>query len=163
MAEVELRLADAVDASQVLTLLKQLTQESDTFMVDTDLRQIDVATEARQIDLINQTKTNLLAVAEYDNQLIGIITVDQVNCVEGELGVAVLADFQHNGIGTALVDLAVDWFDSFSQLNELSLQVYETNTVAVNLYKRFDFEMINKQSKNEQVIFNMLRKKTSND
>ncbi|KRM93491.1 GNAT family acetyltransferase [Lentilactobacillus senioris DSM 24302 = JCM 17472] len=141
MAEVNIRVAEPEDAKDILNLLRQLETESDTFLVDADLSQITAEMEAHQIELINQTRTNFLGVAEYDGQLIGIVTVDEVD-QNGEVGIAVLNEFQQNGIATALLDMSIDWAENYSQLTELILSVYVDNIAAVKLYRNFNFEVI---------------------
>ncbi|MGF7437704.1 N-acetyltransferase family protein [Lentilactobacillus senioris] len=141
MAEVNIRVAEPEDAKDILNLLRQLETESDTFLVDADLSQITAEMEAHQIELINQTRTNFLGVAEYDGQLIGIVTVDEVDQT-GEVGIAVLNEFQQNGIATALLDMSIDWAENYSQLTELILSVYIDNIAAVKLYRNFNFEVI---------------------
>ncbi|WP_054669304.1 GNAT family N-acetyltransferase [Lentilactobacillus senioris] len=79
--------------------------------------------------------------AEYDGQLIGIVTVDEVD-QNGEVGIAVLNEFQQNGIATALLDMSIDWAENYSQLTELILSVYVDNIAAVKLYRNFNFEVI---------------------
>ncbi|MCY9807221.1 GNAT family N-acetyltransferase [Lentilactobacillus senioris] len=140
MAEVDIRVAEPTDAQNILTLLHQLDTESDTFLVDADLSQITAEMEAHQIELINQTRTNFLGVAEYDGQLIGVVTVDEVDQT-GEVGIAVLNEFQQNRIATALLDMTVDWAENYSQLTDLILSVYVDNIAAVKLYSNFEFEV----------------------
>lgn len=140
MAEVDIRVAAPDDAQAVLSLLHQLSNESDTFLVDADLSKITAELEARQIELINQTRTNFLGVAEYAGKLIGIVTVDEV-AANGEVGIAVLSEFQQNGIATALLDMAMDWAENYSELAALILSVYVDNVAAIKLYRNFEFEI----------------------
>ncbi|WP_243685910.1 hypothetical protein [Lentilactobacillus rapi] len=61
--EVNFRLAEPADAQAILELLVRLQRESDTFLVDSDLSEITAEMEADQIRLINQSHTNLMAIA----------------------------------------------------------------------------------------------------
>ncbi len=56
-----------------------------------------------------------------------------------ELGMAVRDDWQGKGIGSALMQAAVDMADRWLNLSRLELIVYTDNEAAVRLYKKFGF------------------------
>jgi putative acetyltransferase len=57
----------------------------------------------------------------------------------GQLGMAVRDDWQGKGVGTALMQAAVDLADKWLNLERLELDVYTDNEAAVRLYKKFGF------------------------
>ncbi len=57
----------------------------------------------------------------------------------GQLGMAVRDDFQGQGVGTALVQAAVDVADNWLNLARLELEVFTDNEPALRLYKKFGF------------------------
>lgn len=57
----------------------------------------------------------------------------------GQLGMAVRDDWQGKGVGSALLEAAVDLSDNWLQLTRLELQVYTDNQPALHLYKKFGF------------------------
>ncbi|MEJ6400278.1 GNAT family N-acetyltransferase [Nicoliella lavandulae] len=114
--------------------------ESDTFTIDPELAELTVAEEQRQIMLINQTRSNVMLVAHYGDEVIGLVTVQQLADSDyGELGVAVLKQFWNHGIGTALVDEAINWGVSYSNLNCLVLTVEKRNAAAIHIYHQLGF------------------------
>lgn len=137
--EVDFRLAEPSDGQAILDLLKVLQGESDTFLVDSDLDDITAADEAQQINLINHSRTNLMAVATYGSELLGIVTVDSIDNGAGEVGVAVLAGYQGYSIGTNLMELAIDWATDFSSLDQLVLTVFSKNEPAIHVYYKVGF------------------------
>ncbi|WP_429970671.1 N-acetyltransferase family protein [Fructilactobacillus sp. Tb1] len=145
--EVGLRAADAEDATAMLKLLKQLESESNFFELDADLDSVTAEQEARQIELMNASGTNLILLATVGDQLIGIATVEQINDSTGELGVAVLNDFQHMGLGTMLVDELINWQENYSNLDQLELEVKKDNSVAIHIYQKLGFEQISETDK----------------
>jgi putative acetyltransferase len=57
----------------------------------------------------------------------------------GQIGMSVRDEFQRKGVGTALLQAAVDLADKWLNLLRLELQVYSDHEPAVRLYTRFGF------------------------
>lgn len=57
----------------------------------------------------------------------------------GQIGMAVRDDWQGKGVGTALLQAAVDLADNWLNLLRLELEVYTDNEPAVRLYQRAGF------------------------
>lgn len=55
------------------------------------------------------------------------------------LGMAVRDDWQGKGVGSALMQAAVDLADKWLNLARLELEVYTDNEAAIHLYKKFGF------------------------
>jgi putative acetyltransferase len=63
----------------------------------------------------------------------------------GEIGMMVRDDWQGKGIGTALMQAAVDLADKWLNLTRLELGVFSDNEPAIKLYKKFGFQVEGKQ------------------
>ena len=59
----------------------------------------------------------------------------------GEIGVAVRDDWQGRGVGTALMEAALDLADNWLNLTRIELNVYTDNEIGIALYERFGFEI----------------------
>lgn len=59
----------------------------------------------------------------------------------GTVGMSVRDDWQGKGVGTALMEAALDLADNWLNLTRIELTVYVDNSSAVALYKRFGFEI----------------------
>jgi putative acetyltransferase len=59
----------------------------------------------------------------------------------GEIGMAVRDDWQGRGVGTALMQAALDLADKWLNLTRVELSVYVDNAAGVALYKKFGFEI----------------------
>jgi len=59
----------------------------------------------------------------------------------GEIGMMVRDDWQGKGIGTALMQAAVDLADKWLNLSRLELDVFFDNEPAIKLYKKFGFQV----------------------
>jgi putative acetyltransferase len=57
----------------------------------------------------------------------------------GQLGMAVRDDWQGKGVGSALMQAAVELADRWLNLERLELEVYTDNEPAVRLYQKFGF------------------------
>lgn len=57
----------------------------------------------------------------------------------GQLGMAVHDDWQGKGVGSALMQAAVDMADRWLNLTRLELEVWTDNEPALRLYKKFGF------------------------
>ena len=57
----------------------------------------------------------------------------------GQIGMAVRDDWQGKGVGTALIEAAIDLSDNWLNLTRLELEVYTDNVPAIRLYERFGF------------------------
>jgi L-phenylalanine/L-methionine N-acetyltransferase len=59
----------------------------------------------------------------------------------GQIGMAVRDDWQGRGVGTALMQAAIDLADKWLNLSRLELEVYTDNEAAIRLYKKFGFNI----------------------
>jgi putative acetyltransferase len=57
----------------------------------------------------------------------------------GQLGMSVRDDWQGKGVGTAMMEAAIDLADNWLNLSRLELHVYTDNVPAIELYGKFDF------------------------
>jgi putative acetyltransferase len=59
----------------------------------------------------------------------------------GSIGMAVRDDWQGRGVGTALMEAALDLADNWLNLTRVELTVYVDNAPAIALYEKFGFEV----------------------
>lgn len=59
----------------------------------------------------------------------------------GQLGMAVRDDWQGKGVGSALMQAAIDLAANWLQLTRLELEVYTDNQAGIRLYQKFGFEI----------------------
>lgn len=57
----------------------------------------------------------------------------------GQIAMAVRDDWQGKGVGTALMEAAIDLADKWLNLTRLELEVYTDNAPAIRLYEKFGF------------------------
>src|ERR687894_3139541 len=59
----------------------------------------------------------------------------------GQIGMAVRDDWQGKGVGTALMEAALDLADNWLNLTRVELSVFTENAAAIALYEKFGFEV----------------------
>jgi putative acetyltransferase len=59
----------------------------------------------------------------------------------GQIGMAVRDDWQNKGVGTALMEAALDLADNWLNLTRIELNVYTDNAPGIALYEKFGFEI----------------------
>ena len=112
------------------------------FELDVEIDEVTPQSEAQQIELLNGSGTNIILLATADENLIGIGTVQQINDDTGEIGIAVLNDFQNIGLGTMLVDELINWQTNYSKLTKLNLEVKKDNMPAISLFRLSNFPIL---------------------
>jgi len=83
------------------------------------------------------------------NQLIGFIIVikDQIDRVN-IINFLIHKNFQYKGLGTLLLENAINKIKQLKEIRKVVLNVQESNLGAINLYKKFNFIMNPKIIKN---------------
>jgi putative acetyltransferase len=59
----------------------------------------------------------------------------------GKIGMVVRDDWQGKGVGTALMEAAIDLAEKWLNLTRLELEVFVDNTPAIKLYEKWGFEI----------------------
>jgi putative acetyltransferase len=84
-------------------------------------------------------------VACVDGEVVGSLSLIQQTNPRlrhvGHLGMAVRDDWQGKGIGTALMQAALDLADNWLNLTRMELHVFTDNESAIALYRKFGFEV----------------------
>jgi len=91
----------------------------------------------------SDNKISLVAVAGNDiaGQLTLIVSERPRRKHVATLGMGVLKKYTRNGIGSKLVTAALDLADNWLRIRRIELEVYSDNESAINLYKKFSFEV----------------------
>lgn len=94
-----------------------------------------------------------LFVAEYDNEIVGIVEINIKRTVNNFLKkdrewvsldtIMIKEKYRNNGIGEMLMDTVLDWSRE-KNINRIELNVYEFNKSAIKFYQRLGFETLNR-------------------
>jgi RimJ/RimL family protein N-acetyltransferase len=139
---VIIRRAEPGDAQGLAELGDAVGSEPEGWLVTTNGWR-SPADERRYLRAIRRYPHAAVFVADDDGQIVGRLSIarDQHPASRhvADLGLIVAATHRRRGIGTALLNAAVDWARA-SDVLKLELHVFPWNEGAIILYERFGFE-----------------------
>ncbi len=138
--QVTLKLAGQTDAKRVLSFLRQAAQETNVILIP-HLESVNESVEALNLKAIAQQGDALVLLACLEAEVIGMLTIMPLpdHQQAGELGIVVLKDYWHQGIGSLLIDEALYWYQNYAPLEHLVLDVFKSNSRALRLYQHYGF------------------------
>jgi RimJ/RimL family protein N-acetyltransferase len=149
-----IRSAVVRDAEQLSAVRLRIDGETENLDREQGEAFIDASGFEQLIQADSESTRNLFLVAAIDGRLVGFSRCEgsplRRFSHKVEFGVCVLKDFWGYGIGRSLVKESVSWADS-NEIRKINLQVLETNITAIELYKKFGFE-IEGTLKNDKVL-----------
>ena len=138
-----IREAEISDASEVIALLDQIGQESNFTSLDEN--GISMAESEMQIfiDKQAQSENQITLLAFLNDELAGIIniTADQRPRVRhiGDIFLGIKKAFWGFGLGSILMEEAIEWAESSGVIRRLQLTVQKRNLAAIHLYEKMGF------------------------
>jgi RimJ/RimL family protein N-acetyltransferase len=131
VAQFTVRPASAADARAMAELFAAVAAERTGIATEPP---VDV--EARTAQFTSSIASSIVAVA--DGQVIGMIHTTVSRHGFGEFGMLVDRDWRGCGVGSALLQVTIDW--ALEQgLHKLCLEVFAHNTAAIALYRKCGF------------------------
>lgn len=145
-AHFTVRRAEPTDAAGYISLIKGILAE--TPRVDTPYAPDEFNPPVQRIrDRIldvRESDNSVFLIAEAGGEVIGALTCGggtlQADQHMTALGIYVARDWRNRGVGTALMERAVEWANASPVVERVELEVYASNTRAIHLYEKFGFE-----------------------
>ena len=114
-------------------------------VVDGTLQLPYQSAESRRKRLAEPVEGQYSLVAVIDGEVVGQLglytTTRPRRRHVGELGMGVRDDWQGRGVGSALMQAALDLADNWLNLTRVELTVYTDNAAAIALYTKFGFQI----------------------
>ena len=136
-----IRPADPRDAAQLVALAEAVGSEPEGWLIS-DSRWRSVGDERRYLRAVRKHPDAAVFVAELDDRIVGRLSVARdphpASRHVADLGLMVAHSHRRQGIGTALLEAAVDW-GRHAGVRKLELHVFPWNTAAIALYEKFGF------------------------
>jgi ribosomal protein S18 acetylase RimI-like enzyme len=140
------RLAKPSDAAGYIALIKGILREKPRVDTPYASEEFDPPTERirdRILD-VSESDNSLFLVAEVDGKIVGALTCGggslKADYHMTALGVYVAKAWRDQGIGSALMAMAVEWAKSSPVVERVELEVYARNARAIHLYEKYGFE-----------------------
>ena len=144
MAEQEVIVEEAQlsDAKALVDLLSQVSQETDFVVAETILSQEDMEIFlAQHLESVNE----ICLVVRVDKKLAGVLNVSSTSSPQtnhiGDIFIAVQEKYWGYGLGSLLMEVALDWACHTPVIRRLELTVQDRNSRAVHLYEKFGFKI----------------------
>jgi RimJ/RimL family protein N-acetyltransferase len=139
-----IRSADPADAEPLTRLAEAVSAEPEGWLISTDGEWRSVGDERRYLKALRRYPHAAVFVAERDDgALIGRLSVarDQhpASAHVADLGLMVAHGARGQGVGTALLQTAVEWAHE-AGVRKLELHVFPWNEPALRMYEKFGFE-----------------------
>jgi RimJ/RimL family protein N-acetyltransferase len=145
MPNYTIREAVPADARQLLAHLKRITAEPDSNIALTadEAARMSVEDEIHWIRNFQKTDNSVLLVAEADGQIVGVLDCNggqrQLLRHVGVIGIVVHPDWRDKGVGTALMQQAIQWAKDSGIIARLELDVFAQNARAIHVYEKVGF------------------------
>lgn len=138
-----IRAADPSDAEQLTRLAEQVSAEPEGWLISVAGEWRSAGDERRYLKALRKYAHAAVFVAEReDGAIVGRLSVGRdphpASSHVADLGLMVALDARREGIGTALLQAAVDWART-AGVRKLELHVFPWNEAAIALYDRFGF------------------------
>ena len=139
-----IRRADPSDADQLARLADAVSGEPEGWLISVAGEWRDAGDERRYLKALRRYAHAAVFVAEQDDgTIVGRLSVGRdphpASSHVADLGLMVAIDARRQGIGTALLQAAVDWARE-TGVRKLELHVFPWNEGAIALYDAFGFE-----------------------
>ena len=141
--ELLIREAEAEDAAELVTFLNCVSLETDFTSLDGD--GILLTSEEMEVFLNKQASSDnqITLLAFLNDKIAGLvnITADQRKRVRhiGDLFIVIGKRYWNNGLGSFLLEEAIEWAQASGILRRLQLTVQTRNQAAVHLYQKHGF------------------------
>ncbi|MFN2627306.1 MAG: N-acetyltransferase family protein [Gaiellaceae bacterium] len=138
-----MRRADPKDAEALTALANAVSSEPEGWLISTDGDWRSPSDERRYLKALRRYPHAAVFVAEEDGLLVGRLSLARdphpASTHVADLGLMVAAPARGHGVGTALLEAAVDWARD-NGVRKLELHVFPWNEPALKLYDKFGFE-----------------------
>jgi len=144
--ELLLRRPKEEDAEAMLEYLNIVGGESDNLLFGKNEFRLTMEQEREHIKSVNINDNALMLLGIIDNQIISVSQVSAPNrkriAHNSELAISVKKEYWSMGIGTAVMEVLIDFAKNHETIKTISLGVKASNKKAQHLYEKLGFEKV---------------------
>jgi ribosomal protein S18 acetylase RimI-like enzyme len=143
---IEIRRATKDDVENVIVFCKQVGSETDNLSYGSEGIGSNIERISKYLDDVYNSDKAVFLIAISDNKIVGYAEYSSLFrkrlSHRGDMGIAVLKNYQGKGIGSHLMKELIDYVKNEIKAEIISLEVRTDNQIAINLYKNNGFEKI---------------------
>lgn len=136
--QYSIRRAVPADAKEIIHCMQSVMDEK-IFLVG----EYYLLTERGEQDRI-RNPDDLTLVCDHTKKLVGVLTlqrgIHRKSRHAAVLGIAISRGFRHMGIGTRMIEIALDWAKN-AGIKKVNLEVFSSNTNAIRAYSKLGFQI----------------------
>ena len=130
------------DAQGLLDLLNKVSTETDFVILEDELTFNDMQTFLQtRMEISNE----ICLIVRVGLELVGVLNISSTKSVQtnhiGDVFIALQKRYWKYGLGSLLMEVALDWAQQTPIIRRLELTVQARNTRAVHLYEKFGFKI----------------------
>jgi putative acetyltransferase len=137
-SKIEVRAAELSDVEALTRLFAHRSAYAQTLQLPLQ------STEVWRKRLVTNDDTQITLVATVAGEVVGNLGLTRFTRPRrahvGEIGMGVRDDWQGQGVGSALLEAALDLADNWLGIRRLELHVHADNDRAIALYRKFGFQ-----------------------
>ena len=142
--EYRIRSAEPSDAEQLTRLAAAVSAEPEGWLISVAGEWRSAGDERRYLKALRRYPHAAVFVAERgDGTLVGRLSIGRdphpASTHVADVGLMVAVDARRQGVGTAMLQAAIDWARS-ADVRKVELHVFPWNEAAIRLYEAFGFE-----------------------
>ena len=142
---INIRTAEPKEAQSLIDLKRSYIKNTTTIPMYLEEYPADLTKEKQLIVDYLESPNSILLVAEKDNELIGNIDLtgnrrSKMNHT-GVIGMGIKQEWRNQGLGKLLINATIEWAKDYSPIELIWLDVYASNELGLNLYKKTGFEI----------------------
>lgn len=97
-------------------------------------------------DELLSSNSRYIVTKNINNIIVGFCGIKIIFDTAEIMNIVTKKDFRSNGIGTLMLDYIIDYCKN-NKIKNINLEVNSTNTVAINLYKKYNFKEVGLRKK----------------
>lgn len=146
MNDIVIRKATKDDVENVILFCKQVGSETDNLSYGNEGIGSNVERISKYLNDVYWSDKAVFFVAIIDKKIVGYAEYSSLFrkrlSHRGDMGIAVLKDYQGQGIGSNLMEELIKYVKNEIKAEIISLEVRTDNPTAIRLYKKYGFEKI---------------------
>lgn len=140
-----IRKANTKDAQEIINYLNKIGGESDFLTFGENEFNISLENEEKYINSHEDSNNSIMIVTLVDGEIVSVASITSVQKDRlrhvGTLGISVLNKYWGLGIANEIMTYLIKWAKSNTETKKVTLLVREDNFKAINLYKKYNFEI----------------------